>query len=222
MPASPFFFEQNHQDLQIPALTHSSLVSSNALLNTPANQFFFSTGEFGIVFIKSFFCALLKKTGLDQSDILQNRCSQITCLMIDVLLVLAFSWLCASLFGYSFLFSMAMESTNHILRRTDNARWIIASSPAFYAPGIILGWMNNANRTSDSHMMWRYIEHGLRSGVSGVGGLMGFLLANWLGPKEIDPKTYFKKLHQDCIGYMKGGLEKQADGESALALRKNK
>ena len=208
MPASPFFFAQEQQDLPTPAtiierdITQASSLSLSALQKNAENHFFLSSGEIGIAFVKSFFCALLKKAGLDQSSLLQNRCSKFVCLMIDGLLVVAFSWLCASLFGYSFLFSLLMESTNHALRRTNNARWIIASSPAFYAPGIILGWMNNANRTSDGHLMWRYLEHGFRSGVSGAGGLMGWLLANQLGPNKVDPKTYFKKLHQDCIEYI--------------------
>ncbi|GEM_PF-6764756 len=214
MPAGPFFFESVQREMmQVP------LVESSTLLSGTENQFFLSTSEFGIVFIKSFFCALLKKAGLDQASLLQRRCAQFTCLMIDALLVLAFSWLCASLFGYSLLFSLAMETTNHVLRRTDNARWIIASSPAFYAPGIILGWMNNTNRTTDDHMMWRYMEHGLRSSVSGVGGLMGFLLANWVGPNKIDPKTYFKKLQQDCIEYMSGKPKERGDNELSPALK---
>lgn len=208
MPADPSFFESVQREM-IPL----SLTSSSAIQNNAENQFFFSASEFGMVFIKSFFCALLKKAGLDQASLLQNRSSQFTCFMIDASLVLAFSFLCASLFGYSLLFSLAMETTNHVLRRTDNARWIIASSPAFYAPGIILGWMNNANRASDENMMRRYAEHGLRSSVSGVGGLMGFLLANWLGPKKTNPKTYFNQLHHDCIEYMKGKSEKRTDNQ---------
>lgn len=222
MPTSHFFFEQKQRDLLTPAtvmqrdIAQTSPISLSALQNKVENPFFFSPGELGVVFIKSFFCAFLKKTGLDQSSVVQNRCSQFTCFLIDVLLVLAFSWLCASLFGYSFLFSLAMESTNHILRRTNNAHWIIASSPAFYAPGIILGWMNNANRTSDNHMVWRYMEHGFRSSVSGLGGLMGWLLANQLGPKKIDPKIYFKKLHQDCIEYMKRKPKEHA-GDNELS-----
>jgi hypothetical protein len=168
---------------------------------TPGELVPFSGSELGVVFIKSFFCALLKKIGLDQVNVLQQRCSLMSAFIIDVLLVMTFAWLCTTLFGYSFLFFLAVESTNHILRRTDHASWTMLASPAFYAPGVVLGWVNNLNRAQHDDLMQRYVAHSMRSGMSGLGGLIGWMLANHFGPRRIDVIDYLKKLYEERIGY---------------------
>jgi hypothetical protein len=177
-------------------------------------NFQFNVDELAIAFSKSFLTAFLKKSSIDElNQYLQIEKSFIKKTIFEVIMILSFSILCAQFFGYSFFFSLAMESTNHILRRTGNAHWTMLSSPAFYAPGIIINMINREKSASTSII--ELTERLMRSSASGLGGLLGWFLAVIFTPgphvknaqKEKVDASSIKKLQatktesKDAYGY---------------------
>lgn len=148
---------------------------------------FFTSGEFAIVFEKSFVCALLKKMGLDSVNALVAReNSWAQRVAMEMVLILSFTWLCAALFGYSFVFSLSMETTNYLLRKTGNERLTRLSGVAFYAPEVVFNWFYNPNRVTTTAA--ELVVRGTKSAISCCGASFGWYVGGYLSSKKTNCK----------------------------------
>lgn len=148
---------------------------------------FFISDEFAMAFIKSFVCALLKKMGLDSVNAAVAReNSWEGRVAIEMVLILSFTWLCAALFGYSFVFSLSMETTNYLLRKTGNERLMRFSGVAFYAPEVVFNWFYNPKQATATAA--ELVVRGTKSAVSCCGASFGWYLGGYLSDRKTNRK----------------------------------